>query len=1011
MKTRFLMLSMLCLVAITAWGQGVVTEGLVKTASNNEPVIGASVLVKGTTTGVITDHDGRFSVSSEPGATLVISYIGYHTCEVIANGQKNLQVQLEEDTQMLETVVVVGYGSAKKSDLTGAVVRANIRDFEKSPNTNLMQSLQGTVPGLNIGQTSSAGGSPTIQIRGKNTISGSTDVLIVLDGIIYTGDISSINPADIESVDVLKDASATAVYGAQAANGVLLITSKSGRQGKAKISFSSSYSFQSPTNNMRTMNRAGMIEWMKETQWREAYTEASGYTQDNPNFDLAQTSPDSYMRDENGELITTDYDWWDQFTRTGSIFENKLSISGGNEDAIYMISVGNTDQKNFLLNDDFRRNSIRMNIEVQPRDWWKAGVQAFGSFVNKDGAETYFPFLVCYSPFAEPFDAEGKIVPYPMGGAMRDNPFMGSVADDTERQNTFFGNLYSEFRFPLKGLTYRFNFGNNYRINEHFYSNEYSNYPSGQAYKNSSSYYDYTFDNIVNYLNSFGRHTIGATFVYGASRRKYSYTGAEAKNFARLTLGYNSLEQGKEQYTTSDAWESSLLYQMLRVNYKYDNRYLVTATLRRDGFSGFAANHKTATFPSVALGWIASEEEFFNVPWVDYLKVRTGYGISGNQTGRYSSQARVNSSIGYVFGNGATSGVLVQELSSLGNANLKWEKTAGLNLGLDFTLFGNKLQGTLEAYQTTTNDLLFDVAIPSVTGFTGIRSNVGKIGNRGVELTLTSHNITTPDFEWNTTFNISHNSNKIKSLTGKDSNGDGVEDDMTASSLFIGESLSAIYDYKVDGIYQIGDDIPDGFHPGNYRVVDTNGDGNINADDRTIIGKTDPAARMGLLNKFRYRSLTLSFFINSIIGGKDGYLGQNSSVVRPDDNGKRYNRLIEEAALYWSPRNPDGIYDRSHQNGALGEKPHRYEKRDFVRLQDVTLAYDLPRKGLEKLGLEGINLYMSCKNLLTLTGWHGWDPEPDMSANDGNDRSIITGSGYYNRPVMKSVTFGVNINF
>ena len=680
MKIRFLMLSMLCLVAITAWGQGVVTEGLVKTASNNEPVIGASVLVKGTTTGVITDHDGRFSVSSEPGATLVISYIGYHTCEVIANGQKNLQVQLEEDTQMLETVVVVGYGSAKKSDLTGAVVRANIRDFEKSPNTNLMQSLQGTVPGLNIGQISSAGGSPTIQIRGKNTISGSTDVLIVLDGIIYTGDISSINPADIESVDVLKDASATAVYGAQAANGVLLITSKSGRQGKAKISFSSSYSFQSPTNNMRTMNRAGMIEWMKETQWREAYTEASGYTQDNPNFDLAQTAPDSYMRDENGELITTDYDWWDQFTRTGSIFENKLSISGGNEDAIYMISVGNTDQKNFLLNDDFRRNSIRMNIEVQPRDWWKAGVQAFGSFVNKDGAETYFPFLICYSPFAEPFDAEGKIVPYPMGGVMRDNPFMGSVADDTERQNTFFGNLYSEFRFPLKGLTYRFNFGNNYRINKHFYSNEYSNYPSGQAYKNSSSYYDYTFDNIVNYLNSFGRHTIGATFVYGASRRKYRYTGAEAKNFARLTLGYNSLEQGKEQYTTSDAWESSLLYQMLRVNYKYDNRYLVTATLRRDGFSGFAANHKTATFPSVALGWIASEEEFFNVPWVDYLKVRTGYGISGNQTGRYSSQARVNSSIGYVFGNGATSGVLAQELSSLGNARRQPDSTSDWTL-------------------------------------------------------------------------------------------------------------------------------------------------------------------------------------------------------------------------------------------------------------------------------------------------------------------------------------------
>lgn len=1011
MKTRFLMLWMLCLLTLNLWGQSRITEGRVITASDHEPVIGASVKVKDSPTGVITDHEGRFSVSAPPETTLIISFIGYRTCEVKANGQKNLEVKLEEDTQMLETVVVVGYGTAKKSDLTGSVVSANIKDFEKAPNTNLMQSLQGTVPGLNIGQSAVAGESPSIQIRGKNTISGSTDVLIVLDGIIYTGDISSINPADIERVDVLKDASATAVYGAQAANGVLLITSKRGNQGRAKITFSSSYSFQTPTNNLKPMNRAGMVEWMKDVQWHDAYTESSGYTTDNPDFDLAKSAPDAYMRDESGNLIGTDYNWWDQFTRTGHIFESKLSIAGGNEGTSYMLSVGNTDQKNFLLNDDFKRNSIRVNIDVQPRKWWKAGIQAFGSFVNKDGAETYFPFLVAYSPFAEPFDAEGNIVPYPMGGAMRDNPFMGSVADDVERQNTFFGNLYSEFQLPLKGLTYRFNFGNNYRTYEHNYANKYSNYPSGQAYKNSNTYYDYTFDNIVNYNGTFGKHDIGATFVYGASRRKYSYTGAEAKNFARLTLGFNSLEQGKEQYVNSDAWKSSLLYQMFRINYKFDNRYLVTATVRRDGFSGFAANNKFATFPSVALGWVASEEKWFKVSWVDYLKLRAGYGVSGNQTNRYSSQARINSSISYIFGNGATSGVLGQELTSLGNADLKWEKTTGFNFGLDFTLLGNRLQGTFEAYKTTTRDLLFDVTIPSVTGFTSIRSNVGKIQNSGIELTLTSHNISTRDFEWTTTFNISHNSNKIKALTGKDLDGDGVEDDMTASSLFIGESLSAIYDYKVDGIYQIGDNIPEGFYPGNYRVVDTDENGTIDAADRTVIGKTDPAARMGLFNKLRYKNITLSFFFNSVVGGKNGYLGQNTNVIRPDDNGKRYNHFTEEANLFWSPKNPGGIYDRSYQDGKLGSAPHRYEKRDFLRLQDVTLSYDLPRTWMQKIGIEGINLYMNCKNLLTITGWHGLDPEPDMKCQDGNNLEIITGSGYANRPVMKSVTFGINVNF
>jgi TonB-linked SusC/RagA family outer membrane protein len=1011
MKTKLLMVLMLCFGALTAWGQRIVTEGTVIAANTNEPLIGATVYVKGTTSGTVTNVDGGFSIAADQGATLVFSCLGFKTIELPANGYKDMVVKMEEDIQLLETIVVVGYGVTKKTDVTGSAVRANLKDFEKVANTNVMQSLQGTVPGLNVGQVTSAGGSPSIQIRGKNTISGSTDVLIVLDGIIYTGDLASINPADIESIDVLKDASATAVYGAQAANGVLLITSKKGQQGKARITFSSSYSIQTPTKDMRTLNRAGLIDWMRDTQWREAYTEESGYTQANPNFNLPQTAPDSYMRDENGQLISTDFDWWDEFTRTGSILENKLNISGGSENSSYMISLANTKQENFLLNDDFERTSVRLNLEVQPREWWKVGVQAFGSFVDRDGAETYFPFLIAYSPFAEPFDKNGNLVPYPMGGVMRDNPYMGSVADDKDRNNTFFGNFYTEIKLPVEGLTYRLNFGNNYRINSHSYANPYSYYPSGQAYKNSSTYYDYTLDNIINYTKSIGLHDLGATFVYGASERMYEYTGAEARNFSRLTLGYNSLEQGMEQYTNSDAWDSALLYQMLRVNYKFDGRYLLTATLRRDGFSGFAPNHKFATFPSVALGWIASEQDFFNIDVINYLKFRLGYGVSGNQTGRYSSQARVNSSMGYVFGNGATSGVLTQELASLGNADLKWEKTTGLNFGVDFNMFSSKIQGTFEAYKTTTNDLLFDVAVPSVTGFTGIRSNVGKIENRGIEFSLTSYNISNNTFEWTTTFNISHNSNEIKSLTGIDADGDGKEDDMVASSLFIGESLSAIYDYKVDGIYQIGDDIPEGFHPGNYRVVDINGDGKIDANDRTIIGNSDPLARMGLLNRFRYKNLTFSFFINSVVGGSEGYLGQNTGQVRPDDNGKRYNRLDEEADLYWSPKNPDGIYDRSFQDGPLGDKAHRYEKRDFVRLQDVTLSYNLPKSLVGKASLGGVNVYMSCKNLLTITGWHGWDPEPDMTANDGNGRTIITGSGYYNRPVMKSVTFGVNIDF
>src|SRR5574344_10041 len=1005
MRTKFLFLLMLCMCAVTAFGQGHKITGTVVSATDSESFIGVSVVVKGTTNGVITDLNGEFTITAPANSTLVFSYVGYKTKEVKVNGQTKLNVSLDEDSQMLDAIVVVGYGTAKKSDLTGAVVSANIKDFEKSPNTNLMQSLQGTVPGLNIGQITNAGGTPSISIRGKNTISGNTSVLIVLDGIIFTGDMSSINPADIASVDILKDASATAVYGAQAANGVMLITSKKGANGKAKINFSSSYTTQTPTNNMSPMNRTQLLQWDKDVLWHDAYTEESGYTKENPAFDLAKRMPDAYMTNEQGNIVDSDYNWWDNFTRTGSILENKLSISGGNDGLSYMMSVGNTTQKNFLLNDDFKRNTIRINLDAQPRSWWKAGVQAFGSFSNRDGQETWLPYLIKQTPLAQPYDEDGNLISFPMHTAV-ETPFHGSMVDDYDRSDSFFANIYSESTLPVKGLTYRFNFGNNYRIGEHNFASKYTNNENGGAYKNHSTYYDYTFDNILSYTNTFGKHDLSVTFVYGATRRKYMYTSATANVFPRMALGYNSLELADKQLTSSDAWKESTLYQMVRANYKYNNRYLVTATIRRDGYSGFAANHKFGTFPSIALGWIASEEEFFKIPWIDYLKVRGGYGMSGNQTNRYASLATVASEIGYIFGQ---SGALRQELSSMQNSDLKWERTEGINFGIDFTLFNSFLTGSLEIYQTTTHDLLYKVAIPSITGFTSIQSNVGQIQNKGVELNLTSHNITKKDFEWSTTFNISSNSNKVKSLTGIYSNGDGKEDDMIASSLFIGESLGAIYDYKVDRIYQIGDDIPEGYHPGNYRIVDVYADGKIDEKDRSVIGTTDPKYRMGLMNKFRYKNFNLSFFFNSVLGGKNGYLGQNTSSVIPNDNAIRENHLSEEADLFWSPRNTDGIYSRSWAAGAI--TPNRYEKRDFVRLQDVSFGYDLPKNVLNRIGLDGVNIYVNAKNLFTISGWHGWDPEADNTYQDVNGNNRVTGSGYAHRPVMKSFTAGINILF
>lgn len=1005
MRNRLFLLFMFLAGVVSTFAQNVL-RGVVTSATDHEPIIGATIKEKGTNNATITGLDGNFTLTTQKNATLVVSYIGFVTKEVPVGGKSSISILLTEDSKVLDDVVVVGYGTMRKSDLTGAVTSANIQAFEKSPNTNLLQSLQGNVPGLNVGLASSAGSDPAISVRGVSTISGSTSVLIVLDGIIYTGGLSSINPADIQSIDVLKDASATAVYGAQAANGVLLITTKKGAKGKAKISFTSSYSVQSPTHKLHTMNRDEMLKFDNECLWQYSKTEASGFTQQNPDFKLSQRMPDAWMTDDKGNIIDGDYNWWDDFTRNGSIFENKLNISGGSDEMSYLVSVGNTTQKNFMLNDDYKRNSIRVNVDFQPTKWLKAGVQAFGSFENRDGQETYLPFLVECSPLTKPFDENGNMNHYPARDA-RENPYHGSMVDDYDRSNSFFANIYAEAQLPLKGLTYRINYGNNYRVGEHNYSSEFAENSNGQAYKHHSTYYDYTVDNILNYNNKFGKHNVGATLVYGASRRKYSYTAADAKLFPRMTLGYNSLELASTQTTNSDAWLETLLYQMGRVNYSYDNRYLVTATIRRDGYSGFSANNKSAVFPSIALGWVITNEEWCKIPVVDYLKLRAGYGVSGNQTSRYSSLAKVSSSIGYIFGDGV-SGAMRQELTSMENSNLKWEKTAGVNVGIDFALLNNRITGNVEYYSTKTNDLLYAVAIPSITGFTSIMSNVGEISNKGFEFTISSRNIVTKDFEWTSTFNFSTNSNKINKLAGLDTNGDGKEDDLTSSSLFIGESLSSIYDYTTDGIYQVGDNIPEGFHPGNYRIVDTNKDGEIDEKDRSIIGKADPAARMGLLNTFKYKNFTFSFFLNSVVGGSKSFLGRNSYSELVNDNTLRHNRYTEQVNNFWTPSNPGGIYALYNSNPKYSA--NRYENRSFLRLQDVTLGYDLPASLMKKIGFDGINVYVNCKNLLTITGWHGWDPEADMIYQDINGQNRVTGSRYEDRPAMKSITFGINVN-
>ena len=688
---------LIALFAFNVQAQKQVVTGLIK-AGNYNVLQGINIGVKGTTKGTVSDANGKYSIEVSSKEILVFTMVGYQKKEILVGSRSIIDVILDEDITSLQEVVVVGYGTQKKSDLTGAVSSVNLETLRNAPNTNIGQYLQGTVPGLNVGLSTSAGGTPPISIRGRVTLNGNQAVLIILDGIQYTGSLSSINPDDIASIDVLKDASSTAVYGAQAANGVILITSRKGKYNqKPRISLSSAYTSQTPTiGNLKPFERDGFIKQLTEQFWDRAYL-APNYTEPNPAFKVSDIA-DAVMRDGSGNLLPNDYNWFKEGTNTGSIFENNLSISGGSDRVTYLLSGSILDQKGFIINDRFKRQSIRANIEITPLDWLKVGLVSSGSFVNQDGQEPSFSSLLRISPLLVPYDANNNLIPFPTN-TIEPSPFTTYQVDDYDRNKYLFANIYTEIDVPfIKGLKYRMNFGNNYRISQRYNSSIFGAGQTGSAYKNTQDYYDYTLDNIFTYNKAFGEHEITGTFLYGAVERSFNSVNARAEGFTRLTLSYNNLSLGNTKFTESDAWNESLNYQMGRLNYKFKNKYLLTATVRRDGFSGFARNNKYGIFPTVALGWVLSEEDFVkNINSIDFLKLRAGYGTIGNQTSRYSSIARVTTNAAYVFGDGGTT-AFGQQVTSLGNDNLKWERTTGMNLGLDFTMFKSRLTGSLEYY-------------------------------------------------------------------------------------------------------------------------------------------------------------------------------------------------------------------------------------------------------------------------------------------------------------------------
>lgn len=962
-------------------------------------------------TTVSTDNNGLFTfhqLKTNQPYLFNFSHIGYNAQIIrdftLKEGENNsIMIKMVAEDNSLDEVIVVGYGTARKRDLTGAVTKVDLEKQGDLANTNVLQSLKGSVPGLNIGATNSAGGTPSVSIRGQNTLStdaGENSPLIVVDGIIYRGNIADINPSNIESVEILKDASAASIYGSQASNGVFLITTKKGvNTGKPVVSYHGQYAIETPAKEMKPLQGEAYKSFLKDVFWDQYYL-APDYVNENPKFDIENTLKTAAMRE--GYLNGTDNNWYDAFTGNGSLNNHNLSISGRNDNAGYFVSSGLTDQDGFIKNDRYKRYDVRANLDFTITDWLNIGTESFMASTNRPSKVPSYGNIYHMQPFAPIYDSNNQYVLQP--DALSLNPYLESQIDYDYRQINLFGNFHADIKIKqLKGFNYRVNYSHNYRTVHTNQFNPWGANFTGSGSKSNNIGYDWSLDNIFSYTNKFGTdHRLDFTGVYGVEKRMLDNTYAGAQNFENDILGYHYLEGGSadlREVTSSREVENSL-YMMGRLFYSFKDKYMLTGTVRRDGFSGFGSNKKIGVFPSLALGWVASDEDFFPAKdIINYLKLRGSYGTTARRAvSRYQTLARIKSEPSRVWGDGGTP-ALGQFINSLANDELGWESTTGINLGMDFSLLNSRISGNFEYYNNNTKNILYSIQLPYLTGFGSIMTNIGKVKNHGFEFTLNGKIIEGKDFKWDASVNFSAYRNSIVSILGRDMNGDGREDDLTANNLFIGHPQNVIYDYEVIGMWQLEDQeagrIPTGFFPGTYKLNDLNGDNIISAaDDRKILGYGDPAYRIGFGSTLNYKDFSLYFFVNSIQGGSKYYYGK--SAPENQHNFSKRDQLSYANAMgwdYWTPHNPDAKYRRLDVGSSYGGQP--IMQRNFIRLQDLSLSYKLNERISNKLGVSKARVFLSGKNLITLTKWDGLDPELGIGIAVGN-------------PLMKSYTVGLN---
>lgn len=1014
-------------------------QGKVHDAETGEPLIGAAVQVTGTAFGTITDLDGSFSFSvPDEASTLTVSYIGYANVTVQIGDGSSYDISMDVDASALREVVVVGYGTQEKRDLTGSTSSLSNKEIKDLPVTNFEQAMKGQLAGVQVFQnTGSPSSGLTIRVRGNSSITAGNDPLYVIDGYPLSGGsggtgnipgggnpLSNINPNDIESIDVLKDASATAIYGSRGANGVVIITTKTGNVGKTKFNLDISSGWQTISNKLDVLGAEEFAEYHIESRnngWLR-----DGGDPNTPNEERGKYRvPDMYLDQATWEVT----DWQDEVLRTGTLRNYNLSATGGNEKVRYAISGGYFENRGIIIESSMKRYSFRSNIDANVNKRIKVGLRLNPSYTENEQVSTEGHFrgslvgmALRLTPLVGPYEEDGtytnvlaqrdNITGIGTLGAV-DNPVAVAKADQYNLdQARILGNTFLEFEI-LDDLSFRTSLGIDYVSNRtHAFLSSLTgrwgapppSIPSGSAY--SSQKLNWLNENLLTYDKVFNDHSLKAIVGYSAQKNDYRFIGVEGTQYPSDKAPYvnaaGMVESGTE---TRNQW--ALISYFGRINYAFKDRYLLTATLRRDGSSRFGDNNKYGTFPSLALAWRMSDESFMQgQEFISDFKLRASYGVSGNNDiPDYAHTANIVN-IGYVLGANQQL-VNATRTGKFANSAITWETSKSANIGLNIGLLKNRVEFTADAYKSITDGLLLDVNIPSTTGFTSTIENVGEVENKGIELALRTVNVTAP-FSWNSSFNISFNRNMVTALGG--SAGDFIDYKYTRT--VVGKPLGQFYVRVTDGIFDTNEEIENHVpqdnnpEPGDRKFRDVNEDGVVDNKDEDFVGNPNPDFTFGFTNTFIFKGFDLNIIMNGSYGN-DAYYNY---AVGANLNGNLNQDGVVRGR--WHSANEPGtgnIPKAVFGYSTLADVASDFYVFDasFLRVANITLGYTLPEVVANKIFMQEARVYLSGQNLLTFTEYPGYDPE--LAAGGGNPTNFGVDEGLY--PLARVFTIGINATF